>query len=1094
MKTKKPGKRKGVGIDFKRVKTKVGKKLRKPENATNTEIKSQVIHLPQQTLGEEKGEAVTQRNLTLKELLGQLGHYNPKVRRDALDGLKELLLQHPAVLHTSIGPIIEKTAERMSDPEAGVRASLRTLLQTAVLPSVPPEVMSPFFPPLLAHVSAALTHMASTVRSDAMLALGTLLDRYPTLLSHAALVEILGHFANMLSASGIGTITGLTARGGTAKIPKALLETCRSFHHVLTRVYPSLDDKDGRYSSVTVTSSSSSTGAGSGGGSLSWSGAAAAQAGMRDGDADGGGPREHDWLQLSQGCGSLPALHSYKSRQPTINRGHDDPHAWGTKAAAKKTPVLATIPVDPPQPGGRGAGGGSGGDGKGGSGGSKGRAKLPSPQELLSQLGPDRDAGHYAALAAAFLPLLMDCWVDCTPALVAVDPDLISLHTMAEVTGAALLLLRGLSEHSPPDEVNDDAAGVAAGGNMGAVGVSPQQLWWLFREQLVNLLMAHFPLAASKIKLNANPQLTEAIASVNQRVCKVMAFFLRLRPQPATGSQLWMGRHVAASWGAASQSGSASGAMTPDMVEEPWACSLLNFCSSCLTGEAVVTDDLHLEQGLPSRSEMELALPAALEVVEQAVPVVSPDRRHQLLKAVEAAFRKARAQAPVKRICLNFMARILRDTALQPHLPGDVVEEWMRHFPRLLWELKAKQPAMSETILELILRLLQRTPEDSPMMPACASLQGLLVPFFATKTPARDGSGTQTVLGPFASLPPRCQRLAVHSLFYFATISAGMLSALAACCMAKEVADDIAAEVVDVVQHCSASIELPDYVSFLFTLLVGPWRVADKGPQQTTGGEDAGSKSTSEAVLSQWRRGKALVAAVSRAVVNGGPAMLPLLEPSIMGYLGSLQPPSPNLVFAAASALLAGCRAGAMGNAGVPEGTSGMPSAGKGGAPLPIADALLARQPSLVPMLASLLLAVCDGGQLLKEEWLERAEPCLCLLAGAPLALPSVTEQILLSVTPPAPGRPERTAPAGEKVLRATSALLLLLRHRPLQPHFVAEEARMLPCFSRMRDMVTAISIDEEPTRSQCRTAYQHLHNVLVDLYGSKAQSLQLGH
>jgi hypothetical protein len=56
----------GVGVDFKRVKHKVGKKLPKAANETRTDFKSRSINLPSQNIAADKDEAVlASRNLTL---------------------------------------------------------------------------------------------------------------------------------------------------------------------------------------------------------------------------------------------------------------------------------------------------------------------------------------------------------------------------------------------------------------------------------------------------------------------------------------------------------------------------------------------------------------------------------------------------------------------------------------------------------------------------------------------------------------------------------------------------------------------------------------------------------------------------------------------------------------------------------------------------------------------------------------------------------------------------------------------------------------------------------------------------------------------
>lgn len=61
----------GKGIDFKRVKHKVGKKLPRAQNATDTTVRSKSITLAQQSMAADRsGQAVTSRSLTLKVGMG----------------------------------------------------------------------------------------------------------------------------------------------------------------------------------------------------------------------------------------------------------------------------------------------------------------------------------------------------------------------------------------------------------------------------------------------------------------------------------------------------------------------------------------------------------------------------------------------------------------------------------------------------------------------------------------------------------------------------------------------------------------------------------------------------------------------------------------------------------------------------------------------------------------------------------------------------------------------------------------------------------------------------------------------------------------
>ena len=89
-KTKGVNNRQSGGIDFIRAKKKVGKKIKKHANVTDTTVRAKRINLPGQTVGTEgKGEPLTHRGLSISELLNQTSHYSEKVRKDALEGMRE---------------------------------------------------------------------------------------------------------------------------------------------------------------------------------------------------------------------------------------------------------------------------------------------------------------------------------------------------------------------------------------------------------------------------------------------------------------------------------------------------------------------------------------------------------------------------------------------------------------------------------------------------------------------------------------------------------------------------------------------------------------------------------------------------------------------------------------------------------------------------------------------------------------------------------------------------------------------------------------------------------------------------------------------
>ncbi|XP_021623442.1 testis-expressed protein 10 homolog isoform X2 [Manihot esculenta] len=153
------------GVDFKKIKRKLGRKLPPPKKATNTEIKSKAIILPEQSVASEKtGLAVSKKGLTLKELLQQTSHHNAKVRKDALMGMKDLFLKHPEELKLHRYAVIEKLRERVSDEDKVVRETLYQLLKSLILPGCNEDNQGPFISLIMAYIFNAMTHLAIEVR------------------------------------------------------------------------------------------------------------------------------------------------------------------------------------------------------------------------------------------------------------------------------------------------------------------------------------------------------------------------------------------------------------------------------------------------------------------------------------------------------------------------------------------------------------------------------------------------------------------------------------------------------------------------------------------------------------------------------------------------------------------------------------------------------------------------------------------------------------------------------------------------------------------------------------------------------------------
>ncbi|KAJ6711391.1 hypothetical protein OIU79_007775 [Salix purpurea] len=153
------------GIDFKKIKRKIGRKLPPPKNTTNTEIKSKAIVLPEQSVVSEKaGLALSKKGLTLKELLQHTSHHNAKVRKDALMGMKDLFLKHPEEIKLHRYAVIEKLRERISDDDKTVRENLYQLLKSVILPGCKEDNQGPVISLMMAYIFNAMTHLAIDIR------------------------------------------------------------------------------------------------------------------------------------------------------------------------------------------------------------------------------------------------------------------------------------------------------------------------------------------------------------------------------------------------------------------------------------------------------------------------------------------------------------------------------------------------------------------------------------------------------------------------------------------------------------------------------------------------------------------------------------------------------------------------------------------------------------------------------------------------------------------------------------------------------------------------------------------------------------------
>lgn len=195
---KKPG-------DFKRPKRKVGRKAPQAANVTSVGITSRRINLLEQSVLQDKGDAATtHRNLTLHDLLQQIGHYNAHIRQRAVQGLRELAQLHASNVLANVSVLLDRFLPTFVDEEAIVREAAVATWKVLIPVLHEGKTLKPFAKLIAVYFCSGLTHLQIGVRQDTLRAIGALLEVSPEVLSIDAGVEQLGrlleNFCDLIAA------------------------------------------------------------------------------------------------------------------------------------------------------------------------------------------------------------------------------------------------------------------------------------------------------------------------------------------------------------------------------------------------------------------------------------------------------------------------------------------------------------------------------------------------------------------------------------------------------------------------------------------------------------------------------------------------------------------------------------------------------------------------------------------------------------------------------------------------------------------------------------------------------------------------------
>ncbi|KAI6132763.1 hypothetical protein EV401DRAFT_218114 [Pisolithus croceorrhizus] len=161
-------KRKEKAADFAKAKLKLGKGKKAPSNVVDTSFKARSIVLPTQSITVEKDNVpTTRRKQTFGDILSLLRHHNAGVRKDAIFSAKELFNDHPDIITSSMAALFSACARLIGDTDAGVRKALLSFFEW-LLVRVARDDLVPHVPQLLLFTTSAQTHIFPEIRIDAV--------------------------------------------------------------------------------------------------------------------------------------------------------------------------------------------------------------------------------------------------------------------------------------------------------------------------------------------------------------------------------------------------------------------------------------------------------------------------------------------------------------------------------------------------------------------------------------------------------------------------------------------------------------------------------------------------------------------------------------------------------------------------------------------------------------------------------------------------------------------------------------------------------------------------------------------------------------
>ncbi|TBU34542.1 hypothetical protein BD311DRAFT_746356 [Dichomitus squalens] len=704
-------KKKDKAADFAKAKLKLGKGKQAPSNVVDTAFKARSIALPTQSIAIEKDADApsTKRRLTFDALINHMKHYNATTRRDAILGLRELLEAHRELILAQLTPLINGCVRLVSDEDASVRRTLWSFFSW-LFRQVPRDDLVPHTPVLLLFTTSAQTHIFPEIRIDAVRFLDIYLEYIPEIVTEGWMQPGSGSHGRRVMEGYLGILNAGTTFGeggdvgpvlatSTASVvlsPASKLIVLKSLESFLSRaVASSWSSKDGSElsSSVLVTptwylsSSFASTSAfGAFDALLQPSSFRCGADPLRLGDT-------RVWLpEVSENGGE-----SFVGQFSLLSESCSS--AWSFHDLTDVDAAVALL------------------------------------REGQAGSGTDVEITCVAHLARTLHPTLVSTFLDCAPTVFS--PSANPPETELQMVIVFCRICRSLYGRLLQDSAESGTSHEAAEAEL---------------HTILSYLSPYFPFAVNAPNARRDIKIEQAFQDLNLIYCELSSFLVLASqrdtpPQGSSRKNFRFGRN---------------GRVAPSVPTSTTQARQIERVSVYIT---------QLLRGQASTSSSQITLPRP--ITPQAYIALLPtiwslvnSRHSDIAEPTDSVFSvvaehaiKASSTSAVKRHTIDFIGRLLLLDGEREYIGTFKVgnspeqdlklEQWILHLPKTLWELGGNNPATTETIVRLLLRLTQR--RSRLLQPSTYSaLRSRLIPYFSIAHPTRG-----KIPGPYAKLPSK---------------------------------------------------------------------------------------------------------------------------------------------------------------------------------------------------------------------------------------------------------------------------------------------------------------------------------------------------